>query len=324
MNLAGEYGKVYREFLDYQRRRTTKSGLVTLGKTVRYLLQWMQAEGVSLRGMGFRDCLRYRDFVSSRVKANGEMLAVGTLHSRITAGKALFGFLVETEARTQNPFAGVGYPRAPRLVKRNVLAQAEMRMLLDYFARYNEEKTQAERIKRYQLHVVCEFLYATGLRIFEAAALTIEDIHPDEHWVYVAEGKGGRSRIAFMTGFASEIMRLYLEKSRSVIMRKARRETDLTVFGAHEQHLMTKLNLALKVSCKKLRIPVITSHGFRHSLGTHLLGNGADIRYIQAVLGHRKLTSTQVYTGVDRDILRDCIDSFHPRSGSRHEGRYVR
>jgi integrase/recombinase XerD len=123
-----------------------------------------------------------------------------------------------------------------------------------------------------------------------------------------------------MTGFASEVMRLYLEKSRAVIMRKSRRETGLAVFGVHEQHLMTKLNLALKASCKKLRIPVITSHGFRHSLGTHLLGNGAGLRYIQAVLGHRKLTSTQVYTGVDRDALRDCIDSFHPRSGSHSDG----
>jgi integrase/recombinase XerD len=279
----------------------------------------MQAEGVSLRGMAFREALSYRDFVSSHVKANGDVLAVGTLHSRITAGKALFGYLVETEARAHNPFAGVGYPRTPRLVKRNVLSEGEMQTLLDYFARYNEEKTCAEKIKRYWLHVVCEFLYATGLRIFEAAALTGEDIHPDERWVYVAEGKGRRSRIAFMTGFSSEVMRLYLEKSRAVIMKC--RKSARPVFGAREQHLMTKLNLALKASCKKLRIPVITSHGFRHSLGTHLLGNGADIRYIQAVLGHRKLTSTQVYTGVERDVLRDCIDVFHPRSGRPHEGR---
>lgn len=319
MGLTGEYETVYRDFLDFQRRRTTKAGFVTLEKTVRYLLQWLEAEGISLMRASFRDGLRYRDFVSSHVKANGETLAVGTLHSRITAGKALFRYLVETEARVDNPFAEVDYPRVPRLVKRNVLAPAEMRTLLDYFARYHEEKTAGEKIKRYWLHVVCEFLYATGLRIFEAAALKVEDIHPDEHWVYVAQGKGNRSRIAFMTGFVSEVMRLYIEKSRVVIMGQSRRGNASTVFGAGGQHLMTKLNLALKVSCTKLRIPVITSHGFRHSLGTHLLGNGADIRYIQAVLGHRKLTSTQIYTGVDRDVLRNCIDLFHPRSGSRHD-----
>jgi integrase/recombinase XerD len=315
MCLSGEYETVYRDFLDYQRRRTTWSGFVTLKKTVRYLLTWFQAEGISLREAVLRDSLRYRDYVSSRVKADGATLSVGTLYSRITAGKVLFRYLVETERCTQNPFAGVSYPRSPRLVRRNVLTEAEMRTLLDYLARYNDEKTAEEKVKRYWLHVVCEFLYATGLRIFEAAALKTEDVHPDEHWVYVAQGKGGRSRIAFMTDFTGEIMRLYIEKSRSVITKNSRREAADRVFGVHEQHLMTKLNLALKASCKKLKIPVITSHAFRHSLGTHLLGNGADIRYIQAVLGHRKLTSTQVYTKVDQNVLRNCIDLFHPRRG---------
>jgi site-specific recombinase XerD len=318
MCLSGEYEAVYRDFLDYQKRRTTAAGFTTLEKTVRYLLLWLQDERISLKGAVFRDGLRYRDFVSSHIKANGEALATGTLHSRITAGKALFGYLVETDQCVQNPFAEVSYPRSPRLVKRNVLTQDEMRTLLDYFSHYNDEETIEEKLQRYWLHVVCEFLYATGLRIFEAAMLKLEDVHPDEHWVYVAEGKGGRSRIAFMTGFASEIMRLYIEKSRPVIARAHIRESG-RVFGLRGQYFMTKLNLALGVSCKKLRIPVITSHGFRHSLGTHLLGNGADIRYIQAVLGHRKLTSTQIYTRVDRDVLRRCIDLFHPRSGSRHD-----
>jgi integrase/recombinase XerD len=319
MCLSGEYETVYQDFLDYLKRRTTKAGFMTLRKTVRYLLLWLQAEGVPLKCTTFRDCLRYRDFVSSRVKASGEALSTGTLHTRITAGKALFGFLVEAERCTQNPFAEVTYPRSPRLVKRNVLSQAEMRTLLDYFARYNEEKTAAEKIRRYWLHLVCEFLYATGLRIFEAAALRVEDVHPDEHWVYVVEGKGGVSRLAFMTDFVSEIMRIYMSKSRCVLTKYCREEAADRVFGVREQHLVTKLNLELKVSCKKLKIPVITSHGFRHSLGTHLLGNGADIRYIQAVLGHKKLTSTQIYTGVDQDVLRNCIDLFHPRSGCRHD-----
>jgi integrase/recombinase XerD len=315
MCLGGEYEAVYRDFLDYLRRRTTRAGFLTLKKTVGYLLRWFQTEGVSLKNAAFRDCLRYRDFASSCVKANGKALSTGTLHTRITAGKALFGYLVETEQRAENPFAEVTYPRSPHRVRRNVLSQAEMRTLLDYFAHYNEEKTAKEKIQRYWMHVLCEFLYATGLRIFEAAALKVEDVHTDEHWIFVAQGKGGRSRIAFMTDFVSDILRIYIERSRSILIRHCRREAVDRVFGVQEQHLVTKLNLELKASCKKLSIPVITSHGFRHSLGTHLLGNGADIRYIQAVLGHRKLTSTQVYTRVDQDVLRNCIDSFHPRSG---------
>jgi site-specific recombinase XerD len=317
--LCGEYETVYQDFLDYLKRRTTRAGFATLKKTVRYLLVWLQAEGVALKHTAFRDCLRYRDFVSSRVKANGAALSTGTLHTRITAGKVLFSYLVETEQCTLNPFAEVTYPRSPRLVKRNVLSQTDMQALLDYFARYNEEKTAKEKMHRYWMHVVCELLYATGLRIFEAAALKMDDVQPDEHLVYVAEGKGGRSRIAFMTDFASDVLRMYMEKTRRVVIKNCRPESVSRLFGVQEQHLVTKLNLELKASCKKLNIPVITSHGFRHSLGTHLLGNGADIRYIQAVLGHRKLTSTQIYTRVDQNVLRNCIDSFHPRSGRRHD-----
>ncbi|MDR1095383.1 MAG: tyrosine-type recombinase/integrase [Spirochaetaceae bacterium] len=319
MCLSGEYETVYQGFLDYLKRRTTRAGLMSLRKTARYLLQWLQAEGVPVKRTAFRDCLRYRDFVSSRAKTNGGALSTGTLHTRITAGKALFGYLVETEQCAQNPFAEVAYPRSPRLVKRNVLSQAEMRVLLDYFAGYSEEETAQQKMRRYWLHVVCELLYATGLRIFEAAALRVEDVHPDDHWVFVAEGKGGRSRVAFMTNFASDVIRIYIEKSRRFLIKKCRAEAADRVFGVQEQHLVTKLNLELKASCKKLRIPVITSHGFRHSLGTHLLGNGADIRYIQAVLGHQKLTSTQIYTNVDQSVLRNCIDLFHPRSGRRHD-----
>jgi site-specific recombinase XerD len=316
MSLREEYASIYREFLDYQKRRTSNAGFVTLKKTVRYLLTWLQTENIPLNKAAFRDCIRYRDFVSSRTKTDGKTLAVGTLHSRITGGKALFRYLVETEQREENPFAEVSYPRSPHLVKRNVLTQTEMRRLLDYFARYDEENEPKEKIKRYWLHVTSEFLYATGLRIFEAAALNVEDVHTDEQWVYVTRGKGGRSRIAFMTRFASEVMRLYIERSRTLIVRQ--RENG-RVFGACTQHLMTTINRALKTACRKLRLPVITSHGFRHSLGSHLLGNGADIRYIQAVLGHRKLTSTQVYTRVDWAALRDCIDLFHPRSGAQTE-----
>jgi integrase/recombinase XerD len=317
MHLSGEYETVYQDFLEYQKRRTTKAGFVTLRKTTRYFLAWLEAEKIAPDKAVFHDCLRYRDFVSSRLKADGTELSIGTLHTRITAGKALCRFLVETDRCTENPFAEVSYPRSPRLVRRNALSQPEMRTLLEYFSRYHEEKTRREQINRYWLHVVCEFLYATGLRVFEAAALRAEDVHTDEQWVYIAQGKGNRSRIAFMTKFASDITRLYIEKSRPMLIRKRYQENGL--FGVREQRFIEKLNQALRVSCGKLRIPVITSHGFRHSLGTHLLRNGADIRYIQAVLGHRRLTSTQVYAEVDRETLRDCIDLFHPRSGGCHD-----
>lgn len=73
------------------------------------------------------------------------------------------------------------------------------------------------------------------------------------------------------------------------------------------------LNSRLRKLCLELEIPVITSHGFRHSLGTHLLRSGCDMRHIQVILGHDKLSSTQIYTKVYADDLKDSIDKYHPR-----------
>ncbi|GMO41772.1 MAG: hypothetical protein Ta2F_17740 [Termitinemataceae bacterium] len=87
-----------------------------------------------------------------------------------------------------------------------------------------------------------------------------------------------------------------------------------TLFGAKTPTLESSINRELAQLCPKLEIPVITCHAFRHSLGTHLLRNGTDIRYIQSILGHEKLSSTQIYTKVDKQDLKKSLDAYHPRT----------
>ncbi|GHV12896.1 hypothetical protein FACS189491_06810 [Spirochaetia bacterium] len=86
-----------------------------------------------------------------------------------------------------------------------------------------------------------------------------------------------------------------------------------TVFGASPQWLTAAVNSGLKEACGELGLPVITSHGFRHSLGTHLLRAGCDLRYIQIILGHERLSTTQIYTSVDKEDLKKSLDRYHPR-----------
>jgi site-specific recombinase XerD len=170
-----------------------------------------------------------------------------------------------------------------------------------------------QRLRRYRLHVIAEFLYATGLRITEAAMLIPPNIDTVSRIVYIPEGKGGKARLAFMTGFAAEVMEPYLNRGRHPILAAGSRKYGHTVFGTHPERLMALVNQELKKTCGALDLPVISSHGFRHSLGTHLLHGGCDMRYIQLILGHESLQSTQVYTRVDKEELKDSLDRFHPR-----------
>jgi site-specific recombinase XerD len=116
-----------------------------------------------------------------------------------------------------------------------------------------------------------------------------------------------------MTGFAAEIMAWYLKQGRNILLSKGSRTYGHTVFGTHPERLTALVNQELKKTCQMLGLPVISSHGFRHSLGTHLLRAGCDMRYIQVILGHESLQSTQVYTRIDKEELKDSLDRFHPR-----------
>ncbi|MCF0242545.1 MAG: tyrosine-type recombinase/integrase, partial [Treponema sp.] len=137
--------------------------------------------------------------------------------------------------------------------------------------------------------------------------------------VFVPEGKGGKSRTAFLTGYACDVLEEYMKNGRKAVFGNYWRPEAEKLFGASKSRLAAVLNEELFEVCSELEIPVITSHGFRHSLGTHLLQNGCDMRYIQVILGHESIGTTQVYTNVYKEDLRNSIDEFHPRNYRRKE-----
>jgi integrase/recombinase XerD len=196
-----------------------------------------------------------------------------------------------------------------------------MALLLAELARFDEQPTQRAKLRRYRVHVLAEFLYATGLRIAEAAALVEEQLDLRARLVYVREGKGGKPRTAFLTAYAAEVMERYLKRGRALVLGPYARNHGDTLFGADKARVAVVLNSELEKVCSLLDLPCITSHGFRHSLGTHLLRAGCDMRHIQAILGHEALGTTQVYTKVDKDDLKKSLDEFHPRQWTHeHEG----
>jgi site-specific recombinase XerD len=174
-----------------------------------------------------------------------------------------------------------------------------MNLLLHELGRFNS-------LALYKVHVITELLYSTGLRISEAAGLLPLHIDTARRLVQVHNGKGGKNRTAFLTVYAAAVLDLYLEKGRGA-------HGDRRVFGVGSGRLRQQINDTVKAACRRVGIPEISSHGFRHSLGTHLLRAGCDIRHIQAILGHDKLETTQVYTHVDKEDIKLSLDTYHPR-----------
>lgn len=312
-DLEEPYQSLFLEYLQFKENRVTKQGFQTLKRSTKRFLIWLQIKKLSPFEISVNDAINYRKEMAEKIDENGIKLSVGTIINSLKTARAFFRWLVLCDKIQSNPFDAVKNPRIPKHISRNVLTESQMCCLLDKLRDWNLVKNKTHAKQRYKCHVLAELLYSTGLRIFEAADLDEENLDFERQVVYVKAGKGGKSRIAFLNAYSIQIIQQYLLVRNKVRLPGFQSKTN-KLFNLSSERLAKVMNRELAFICKELDIPVITCHGFRHSLGTHLLRNGCDMRYIQIILGHDSLTSTQIYTQVDKQDLRNIIDEFHPRT----------
>lgn len=313
LRIGSLYADLLDEFLEAEKRKVSAQGYATLAKLSRSVLAWIAEEEIDVKDADIRDAVRYQAYLGEYRGKDGKPYATGTMINHLKAARRLFAYLVRIEERETNPFAELRYPRTSSHLSRNMLSEAQMGRLLRELSRFDELPTRRAKLRRYRTHVAAELLYATGLRIAEACALTLADVDLAGRVVYVREGKGGKSRTAFLGSYAAEVVSRYLAGGRDAVLGSYGRQHGTTLFGADKERFATVVNGELRAVCVAAELPVITTHGFRHSLGTHLLRAGCDMRHIQAILGHEALGTTQIYTKVDKEDLKRSLDAYHPR-----------
>jgi integrase/recombinase XerC len=157
-----------------------------------------------------------------------------------------------------------------------------------------------------------ELLYGTGLRLGEALSLSWKAFHEEGKRTLKVRGKGGKERLVVLGEAVREGMAKYLEK----LPAGWRRETGPAFLGPRGERLCARVfqrNLKEYLAEAELD-PSLTPHKLRHSFATHLLARGADLRAVQELLGHARLTSTEIYTKVTTERLRGAYGKAHPRA----------
>jgi len=312
-SLATADADLYEEYLAAMKRRVTSQGWVSLAGRVKRMLIWFEGEEIEVQSVTIREALRYQGYLAEHRDEEGKLYTTGTMHNYLKAARSFFEYLRATERIDANPFMELRYPRLSEHLSRNVLTEAQMGLLLRELGKFDELPIWWKRERRYRVHVLAEVLYATGLRISEACSLVDSDLDLEHRLVYLREGKGGTPRVAYLTEYAAAVLGRYIATGRNETRHEYVRAMGDRTFGANSGRVMSVMNRELEKICVELGIPVITSHGFRHSLGTHLLRAGVDLRHIQAILGHECLGTTQIYTHVDKEDLKKSLDAFHPR-----------
>ena len=188
-----------------------------------------------------------------------------------------------------------------------------MGKLLEELAHFDEARPWWKAYKTYRVHVAAELMYSCGLRAAEAAALESADLDLRARTVWVRSGRSGQGRTAFLSSYAAGVLEEYLPR-RDLVFHDYERKYAHTLFGAGYGRLTAVINEVLAETCAHLQLPMITSYGFRTSLGAHLVEAGCDLRHVQLLLGFRNLGSTQTYLRRCKESLKVVVDAAHPRS----------
>ena len=222
----------------------------------------------------------------------------------IHAIRGFFRFLVREEKLAEDPMENIRSPRPfkplPRFLNRN---QVEALLQAPDLATPLGLRDKA----------ILETMYASGLRASEVTHLKTENIDPDIGLLRIF-GKGRKERLVPIGSSALAAILKYEHEGRARLLKKKKTRE---LFLNHAGDGLSRMGLWLIVRRHALRVGVagiLTPHVLRHSFATHLLENGADLRALQAMLGHADISTTEIYTHVTRERLRQVFDKFHPRA----------
>ena len=223
----------------------------------------------------------------------------------ISSIKAFFKFLLEDDYRTDNPATLLEGPKLG-LYLPDTLSEEDINRIITCI----DNSTDIGKRNK----CILEVLYGCGLRVSELIDLKISNINFKESYIMV-EGKGEKTRLVPLANTTAEFIRSYIHTVRNKTKINKKYEDTLFLNSRGTNMSRVIVFIIIKELTQKAGISKsISPHTFRHSFATHLLQNGADLRFIQEMLGHSSITTTQVYTHLKTEELRDVILNFHPRN----------
>ena len=238
------------------------------------------------------------------IKWIGELGMTPASQSRIVSGvRSFFKYCLQEQIVTTDPTLLLETPKQRRSLP-DFLSIAEIESIL---GAVDLSRAEGERNR-----AILETMYSCGLRVSEVVSLRISGIYPDLSYLRVT-GKGDKERLIPIGGTALKHIEIYrsLVRNRQPVRPGQEDILFLNRRGSALTRQMIFLMLKETVARAGIR-KTVSPHTFRHSFATHLVENGADLRAVQEMLGHESITTTEIYTHLDREFLRETLRKFHP------------
>lgn len=289
------------EFINYLavERGLAQNTLESYGRDLRQFETYLQNSQMEfLKNSNRNTILAYLTSLQSKGRA------VSTISRNLAAIKSFYQYLVRERYLDKDPAANLESPKLEKKLPK-ILSIAEVEELLK---QPNGSMPAGLRDK-----AMLELLYATGIRVSELISLNISDVNLDMGYIK-CYGKGAKERIVPLGSIAVKCVQEYIHKGRNKLVRTY---DEPALFVNHHGNRLTRQGFwkIIKKYAQEANITKdITPHTLRHSFAAHLLENGADLRSVQEMLGHADISTTQIYTHVTKNHLKEVYDKAHPRA----------
>ena len=276
--------------------------LISYNKDWNSVLAWLETEGAEAASLEANslteNTVRRYLYAMSR-----QGLSRASINRRLAAMKSFYKFMLRKGYADKNPMQSITMGKLPKRLPHYLDPDEIVRVI---------EAPDLSKEAGLRDRVILEILYGSGLRVSELVGLKTGDAQTSEGWVRVY-GKGGRQRIAPLSSHSAGYLKQYMALTEGKRKEKGTESVFLNLRGGalSDRAVRDIVHKYCRLAGAK---EILSPHGFRHSFATHLLDGGADLRVVQELLGHKRISSTQIYTHVSRTKLKKVYHMAHPRA----------
>jgi integrase/recombinase XerD len=299
-----DWPTLLRQFLEASAvRGLTPLTVKTRERALRRFIAWCEARALTVEAITLPVLMRYQRFLHASRKRDGEPLSQAFQQQLLLPLNMFFRWLVREGRLPANPAADIELPRVPQRLPRYWLTLPEIEQLAAHVLMHGEIGVRDRAL--------IEVMYSTGLRRAELIALRLREVDTHAGVVFVREGKGRKDRvvpigeraIAWLARYRDEVRPLWVRDAESALwLRPDGRPLTTNQLTDRMKTLIRDAGIDKPGAC----------HILRHSMATHMLEGGADVRYVQAMLGHAHLSTTAIYTHVTIGRLQAIHAATHP------------
>lgn len=288
------------KFIDYLKIQKNYSEFTRINyeKDLVEYNEFLKDKKYDYNNMDYKKCMNYLIYLDDKkYKKN-------SISRKLSSLRTFYKYLVLNNYSDNNPFLLIASPKKEKRIPKFINYQG----IEEIFNIPDMNTISGQREK-----VILEILYGSGIRVSELVNIKIKDIDFNNKTILIY-GKGSKERIVPFGDYALDALNIYLDDAREKYLED--KESEYLIVGKNETKLTTRrIEQIVDQLIKKTSIKMnITPHMFRHTFATHLLDNGCDLIAVQELLGHESLSSTEIYTHVSNEHLREVYYKCHPRN----------